>query len=169
MSIVFYVWSLYNEDTVALTNDKGGRYGFFEYLCGIDFCAFLDFPTTCTVRNRPRVKIFEDGRVSLCGELRKRTVEQQRDYCARISPDGRCIALYPERTPNIHFHADGSSMRHERLLQLLRDREIQLPAVYEMEWYEPENAWVGCCSDLPEPDVAAIRQSVKKAGGRRKQ
>ncbi len=40
-------------------------------------------------------------------------------------------------------------MRHERLLQLLQDREIQLPAVYEMEWYEPENAWVGCCKDLP--------------------
>ena len=97
---------------------------FFEHLRGIDFCTFLDFPTTCTVRNRPRVKIFEDGRVSLYGELRKRAAEQQRDYCARISPDGRCIALYPERTPNIHFHADGSSMRHERLLQLLRDREI---------------------------------------------
>ena len=142
---------------------------FFEHLRGIDFCTFLDFPTTCTVRTRPRVKILEDGRVSLYGELRKRTVEQQRDYCARISPDGRCIALYPERTPNIHFHADGSSMRHERLLQLLRDREIQLPAVYEMEWYEPENAWVGCCKDLPEPEIAVIRQSVKKAGGRRKQ
>ena len=90
---------------------------FFEHLRGIDFCTFLDFPTTCTVRNRPRVKILEDGRVSLYGELRKRAAEQQRDYCARISPDGRCIALYPERTPNIHFHMDGSSMRHESLLQ----------------------------------------------------
>ena len=115
---------------------------FFEHLRDIDFCTFLDFPTTCTIRNRPRVKIFEDG---------------------------RCIALYPERAPNIHFHMDGSSMRHERLLQLLQDREIQLPAVYEMEWYEPENAWVGCCKDLPEPEIAVIRQSVKKAGGRRKQ
>ena len=55
------------------------------------------------------------------------------------------------------------------LLQLLQDREIQLPTVYEMEWYGPENAWVGCCKDLPEPEIAVIRQSVKKAGGRRKQ
>ena len=47
-------------------------------------------------------------------------------------------------------------MRHERLLQLLQDREIQLPVVYEMEWYEPENAWVGCCKDLPEPEIAVI-------------
>ena len=49
---------------------------FFEHLRGIDFCTFLDFPTTCTVRNRPRVKIFEDGRVSLYGELRKHAAEQ---------------------------------------------------------------------------------------------
>ena len=142
---------------------------FFEHLRGIDFRTFLDFPTACAVRNRPRVKILEDGRVSLYGELRKRAAGQQRDYCARISPDGRCIALYPELAPNIHFHADGSSMRHERLLQLLRGKEIQLPAVCEMEWYESEDAWVGCCKDLPEPNVAAIRQRVKKAGVGRKQ
>lgn len=142
---------------------------FLEHLRDIDFRTFLDFPTTCTIRNWPRVKIFEDGRVSLYGELRKRAAEQQRDYCARISPDGRCIALYPELTPNIHFHADGSSMRHERLLQLLQNKGIQLPAVYEMEWDEPENAWVGCCKDLPELDVAAIRQHAKNAVGRRKQ
>ena len=142
---------------------------FFEHLRDIDFHTFLDFSTTCTVRNRPRVKILEDGRVLLYGELRKRAVERQRDYCARISPDGRCVALYPELTPNIHFHMDGSSMRHERLLQLLRDREIQIPAVYEMEWYEPENAWVGCCKDLPEPEMTAVRQHAKNANGRRKQ
>ena len=142
---------------------------FFEHLHGIDFRTFLDFPTTCTVRNRPRVKILEDGRVVLYGELRKRAAEHQRDYCARISPDGRWIALYPELTPNIHFHADGSSMRHERLLQLLQNQGIQIPAVYEMEWYEPENAWVGCCKDLPEPDIAAIRQHAKNPAGKKKQ
>ena len=49
---------------------------FFEHLRGIDFCTFLDFPTTCTVRNRPRVKILEDGRVSLYGDLRKHAAEQ---------------------------------------------------------------------------------------------
>lgn len=78
---------------------------FFEHLRGIDFCTFLDFPTTCTVRNRPRVKILEDGRVSLYGELRKRAAEQQRDYCARISPDGRCMRrrrmLFPVATESI--------------------------------------------------------------------
>ena len=142
---------------------------FFEHLRDIDFRAFMDFPTACAVRNRPRVKILEDGRVSLYGELRKRAAGQQRDYCARISPDGRCIALYPELTPNIHVHADGSTMRHEELLRLLRDREIQLPAVYEMEWYEPENAWVGCCKDLPEPEIAAVRQRAKNAARRKKQ
>ena len=69
---------------------------FFEHLRGIDFCTFLDFPTTCTVRNRPRVKILEDGRVSLYGELRKHAAEQQRDYCARISPDGIFTSIWME-------------------------------------------------------------------------
>ena len=55
------------------------------HLKDIDFSTFLDFPTACSVRNVPYAKIFEDGRVSLYGELRKRIANQQCQYCARIS------------------------------------------------------------------------------------
>lgn len=125
---------------------------FFEHLRGIDFCTFLDFPTTCTVRNRPRVKILEDGRVSLYGELRKRAAEQQRDYCARISPDGRCIALYPERTPNIHFHMDGSSMRHERLLSYCKTEKYSCL---------PSMKWSGMSRRMPGSAAARICRNRK--------
>ena len=123
---------------------------FFEHLRVIDFCTFLDFPTTCTVRNRPRVKIFEDGRVSLYGELRKRAAEQQRDYCARISPDGRCIALYPERTPNIHFHADGACGTKGCC------------SYYETEKYSclPSMKWNGMSLRMPGSAAAAICRSL---------
>ena len=133
----------------------------FEQLRNIDFSTFLDFPTVSPLRRRPYVKIFEDGHVSLYGDLRKLASERQRDYCARISTDGRCIALYPKRSPNIHFHADGSSIRNERLAKISEDQEIQLPAIYEMEWFEQERSWGGCCKGLPKPNIAAIRQSVK--------
>ena len=45
----------------------------------------------------------------------------------------------------------------------MEDQEIQLPAIYEMEWFEQEQSWVSCCKDLPKPNIAAIRQSVKKS------
>ena len=61
------------------------------------------------------------------------------------------------------------SVRHEKLLQYLLDKGIQLPAVYEMEWLEDQKAWVGCCKDLPEPEITAVRQHAKSAAGRRKQ
>mgnify|MGYP000060282623 CR=1 FL=1 len=98
---------------------------------------------------------------------RKRTLERRRDYCARFSQDGRYLAVYPEREANMHFHADGGAACHEDMMEFLRNREIQFPAVYEMMWYEKENAWVGCCKDLPEPDLAALRQSVKRTARRR--
>lgn len=135
----------------------------FEYLKSIDFGTFLDFPTAFPSQDQPLVKIQEDGRIFLYGELRKRLAEKQSDYCARISPDGRYVALYPQRTPNVHFNMSGSSVRNERLLKFLQEKGIQLPAVYTMEWFEQEQAWVGCCGDLPEPDLAAIRKDVRKA------
>ena len=135
----------------------------FEYLKSIDLGTFLDFPTAFPSRDQPLVKIQEDGRIFLYGELRKRLAEKQSDYCARISPDGRYVALYPQRTPNVHFNMSGSSVRNERLLKFLQEKEIQMPAVYTMEWFEQEQAWVGCCEELPEPDLATIRKNVKKA------
>lgn len=140
-----------------------------EQLRKMDFTTFLDFPAIFPIRKRPYLKIFEDGRVSLYGELRKLASERQRDYCARLSTDGRCVALYPKLTPNIHFHADGISSRNERLSRLLLDQGLQLPAIYELEWFEQEQAWVGCCKDLPEPNITAIRQSVKRSPKKGKQ
>lgn len=133
----------------------------------IDFGAFLEFPPACPVRNRPTVKITENARMLLCGTLRKEALERRRDYCARFSQDGRYLAVYPEREANMHFHADGGAACHEDMMEFLRNREIQFPAVCEMMWYEKENAWVGCCKDLPEPDLTALRQSANRTARRR--
>lgn len=103
----------------------------------------------------------------LCGTLRKEALKRRRDDCARFSQDGRYLAVYPEREANMHVHADGGAACHEDMMEFLRNREIQFPAVYEMMWYEKENAWVGCCKDLPEPDLAALRQSANRTARRR--
>ena len=139
----------------------------YEQLESIDFGAFLEFPPACPVRNRPTVKITDDARMLLCGTLRKEALERQRDYCVRFRQDGRYLAIYPEREANTCFHVSGSAACHEDVVEFLRSREIQFPAVYEMRWYEKENAWVGCCKDLPEPDLAALRQSAKRTARRR--
>ena len=139
----------------------------YEHLESIDFSAFLEFPPACPIRNRPTVKITDDARMLLCGTLRKEALERQRDYCVRFRQDGRYLAIYPEREANMCFRTNGSAACHEDVVEFLRSREIQFPAVYEMRWYERENAWVGCCKDLPEPDLAALRQSVKRTARRR--
>ena len=139
----------------------------YEQLESIDFSAFLEFPPACPIRNRPTVKITDDARMLLCGTLRKEALERQRDDCARFRQDGRYLAIYPEREANMCFRTNGSAACHEDVVEFLRSREIQFPAVYEMRWYERENAWVGCCKDLPEPDLAALRQSAKRTARRR--
>ena len=138
----------------------------YEQLESIDFSAFLEFPPACPIRNRPTVKITDDARMLLCGTLRKEALERQRDYCVRFRQDGRYLAIYPEREANMCFRTNGSAACHD-VVEFLRSREIQFPAVYEMRWYERENAWVGCCKDLPEPDLAALRQSAKRTARRR--
>ena len=139
----------------------------YEQLESIDFSAFLEFPPACPIRNRPTVKITDDARMLLCGTLRKEALERQRDYCVRFRQDGRYLAIYPEREANMCFRTNGSAACHEDVVEFLRSREIQFPAVYEMRWYERENAWVGCCKNLPEPDLAALRQSAKRTARRR--
>ena len=139
----------------------------YEQLESIDFSAFLEFPPACPIRNRPTVKITDDARMLLCVTLRKEALERQRDYCVRFRQDGRYLAIYPEREANMCFRTNGSAACHEDVVEFLRSREIQFPAVYEMRWYERENAWVGCCKDLPEPDLAALRQSAKRTARRR--
>ena len=139
----------------------------YEHLESIDFSALLEFPPACPIRNRPTVKITDDARMLLCGTLRKEALERQRDYCVRFRQDGRYLAIYPEREANMCFRTNGSAACHEVVVELLRSREIQFPAVYEMRWYERQNAWVGCCKDLPEPDLAALRQSAKRTARRR--
>ena len=139
----------------------------YEQLESIDFSAFLEFPPACPIRNRPTVKITDDARMLLCGTLRKEALERQRDYCVRFRQDGRYLAIYPEREANMCFRTNGSAACHEDVVEFLRSREIQFPAVYERRWYERENAWVGCCKDLPEPDLAALRQSAKRTARRR--
>ena len=139
----------------------------YEQLESIDFSAFLEFPPACPIRNRPTVKITDDARMLLCGTLRKEALERQRDYCVRFRQDGRYLAIYPEREANMCFRTNGSAACHEDVVEFLRSREIQFPAVYEMRWYERENAWVGCWKDLPEPDLAALRQSAKRTARRR--
>ena len=104
----------------------------YEQLESIDFSAFLEFPPACPIRNRPTVKITDDARMLLCGTLRKEALERQRDYCVRFRQDGRYLAIYPEREANMCFRTNGSAACHEDVVEFLRSREIQFPAVYEM-------------------------------------
>ncbi len=134
-----------------------------EYLENVDINTFIDFPRTCSKRNQAIVKIDTDGRTWLYGTQRKLAQTHQQDYRARISPDGRCIIMQYTEEPSIHFRTCGCTVQNEKMLDLLQRKGIQLPVSYKMEWLDEMKAWVGCCSDLPDPDLTVIRRKTRKS------
>lgn len=93
--------------------------------------------------------------------LRKK-VGDQREFRARITPDGYYLALYLEAPYNIRFSSKSGTAHHAILAQQLKKNGIQLPATYCFEWCEPENAWVVCCQELPPLPALPTASQAKK-------
>lgn len=48
----------------------------------------------------------------------------------------------------------------------LKEREIQLPALYTVTWCQEREAWVGSCPELPSPP--RLSELTKSAGAGKK-
>lgn len=87
--------------------------------------------------------------------------------------DYKVIALQEgtDRETSIKFHADGM-LRHTDFVNQLREAGYQIPAKYNVEWNEREQAWVGILEEVPElKDAVKLARNAtpkKNTGGRRK-
>lgn len=134
-----------------------------------DFSAMQDIPPRRCACNTPRVQLSPKGLLTLNCALRK-LVGGQRQFRARISADGRYLALCPREEPNIRFTPKSARTSHTALAQLLQEKGFCLPLAYVMEWCPEHDAWVGCCQELaPPPQLAGLARPGRprrKAGGR---
>ena len=126
------------------------------YQYQVDLSTFVDIPSVRSYFDHPHVLISGKGNISLNSSMQKK-VGEQREFHARISPDGRYLALYPEETANLRFSKKGATLLHVDLLKLLESKGIQFPTAYEMEWHTEDKVWVGCCPDLPAPPASAAK------------
>lgn len=87
--------------------------------------------------------------------------------------DYKVIALQEgkDNETSLKFHADGM-LRHTEFVNQLREAGYQIPAKYNVEWNEREQAWVGILEEVPELGDAnkLARNAVpkKNTGNRRK-
>ena len=128
----------------------------------LDFSQFRDIPPLRRSFDIPRLSVSSAGVLTLNSAFLRLLGEEQRSFCIKLSPDGRMLLLIPNGTPSFRFTPKGV-LTHREFLELLRTLQIQVPAVYAMEWVESKGCWIGCCQDLPAPPpvAAALSASAK--------
>ena len=135
-----------------------------------DFQTLQDIPSRLNHRDTPRLTITEKGLISINGALRSR-VGERRAFRAKISPDGRYMALCTREEPNLQFGLRSGRTYHAALCRLVEEMGFTLPVVYTMEWDEEHSAWIGGCEEIaPPPALSALREEKtarrRKAAGR---
>lgn len=134
----------------------------------LDFSTLQDIPPTGRFHDTPRVSVSAAGRVAMNRAFCK-LAAGQREFRAKISPDGRYLVLCPDEPPSIRFSAKGGDAVHSMLAQRLEGLGFLVPVQYTMEWSEERRAWMGCCRELAQPPaLSELEKPAKKPGGRRK-
>ena len=133
----------------------------FMDFSNLDFSTLQDIPVQFSYYEIPKLSINAQGKLAMNSALRKK-VGDQREFRARITPDGYYLALYLEAPYNIRFSSKSGTAHNAILAQQLKKNGIQLPATYCFEWCEPENAWVGCCQELPPLPALPTASQAKK-------
>lgn len=131
----------------------------------LDFSTLQDILPLQHYFETPRVSVTQKGLFSMNAAFRKAAGAQRR-FLVKISPDGRYLVLYPTEPANVCFSAKNGYMTHKALAKSLKERGIQLPALYAVTWCQEREAWVGSCPELPSPPH--LSELTKSAGAGKK-
>ena len=131
----------------------------------LDFSTLQDIPPLQHYFETPRVSVTQKGLFSMNAAFLTAAGAQRR-FLVKISPDGRYLVLYPTEPANVCFSAKNGYMTHKALAKSLKERGIQLPALYTVTWCQEREAWVGSCPELPSPPC--LSELTKSAGAGKK-
>ncbi len=91
-----------------------------------------------------------------------------REFSFLVRHDGKVIVLKPGEDADYHFPKNGSR-KDECLCRRLSEREVSLPARYQMSWEEQGGYWVGVLVEekkIPDVQALARKYAKKKADGK---
>lgn len=125
-------------------------------LCQFQLCDFLDVPAPQFRRTVFRLAISVHDQLAMNDAFRKQ-FSQLGEFRLRLSPDGYTLLLNEDDPGNLTFTEKGVRTTHP-LGDMLRERQVSLPASYVMSWSEDWSCWLGQYEGLRKPPVRETRK-----------
>lgn len=133
-------------------------------LAWLDSLTFELIPPPLPCSEVPKLSVNKKGQMSMNTAFRQKVGDRRR-FHGEVSKDGRCLTLRPDEKGQLSFTAKGVR-QNNRFADLLRERQIKIPAVYSMEWVPERELWVGRSNDLSSPPPVSTLLP-KRRGGKR--
>ncbi len=121
----------------------------------LDSLTFEPIPAPTHYYDIPRLTVNEKGHMTMNSAC-LRQVGKTRCFSGEISTDGRCLKLQPDESGELHFSPASGVCLHRDFSSHLKERGIQLPAIYTLEWLPERDLWVGTSNDLPKPPKTVV-------------
>lgn len=112
-----------------------------------------------------QVTALESGYISLNEVLKRKIAERGADSCNMeiyATEDLRILTLYPDPKSNFKFPKSGRRKMKSYIDELHR-KGYKIPAIYNVEWNDKSEAWVGILQEVSEcPKVVSRRRKNGK-------
>lgn len=125
----------------------------------LDSLEFEAIPVPVCYYDVPKLVVNEKGQMSMNLAF-QRVAGQTRCFYGEVGKDGRCLLLRPDEGGQLRFSPKGVR-KNQAFSDRLKERGIQLPAVYSLEWLNEREMWAGCSNDLPKPPQVKVRSSKR--------
>lgn len=106
-----------------------------------------------------QIKAMDNGELVLGVELRKSMTEKMQDMWkveVYATDDMKVIVMQPNKKGNFKFPKNGRRAFKEYVSEL-KSKGYKIPAIYDVEWNEAVQAWVGVLQEVAERPVLVKR------------
>lgn len=112
-----------------------------------------------------QIKACENGEIALGSELRRNMFERLLDEWKvdfYATDDMRILVLHPDSESDFKYPKNGRR-KFKNYIESLKEKGYGIPAIYNVEWNEKMESWVGILQEVPEcPKVIKRRGKNEK-------
>lgn len=130
----------------------------------LDALEFELIPAPVSYNEVPRLSVSAGGQVRLNAAFLKRVGETRR-FCGKVSKDGGWVTLQADSGGQLYFTPKGVQ-KNAQFIGRLREKGVEFPVIYSMEWIAERNLWAGSAGRLPAPPPAGTLLPNKRGGKR---
>lgn len=109
--------------------------------------------------NTMKIRALETGEIVLGADLRKRLTEKMPNgWKVRLyaTDDMKIMALHPDEQSDYKFSKEGRRVFKEEV-DKIKKKGYKFPAIYNVEWNEQLQSWVGILQEVAESPVLIKR------------